>query len=131
MQAKDANKRGIAVIEDFRVTFGRMADEAPFFLADWCMLLNKTPSAVYSMENRKRLPPRIDMGQVGLAWRVATVRSWLSALPEANNSGTSRESNRTEEAPLPSLHSGKPRGRPRRPACDLTGRRFGESGAST
>ena len=123
MQAQDvSSKKNQAIKVDFRVTFALMPDEAPFFLHDWCQLLGKTRSAVYSMEGRGKLPARIDLGQVGLAWRVSTVRSWLLGLPEAE---ARRDHDRKDLVP-----KGKPRGRPRRPALDLNGRLIGDSGGA-
>lgn len=93
---------------DFRVLFGKMPGEAPFFVDDWAQLLGKSKNAIYLMVNRGLLPRRIELGQVGLTWRVESVRAWLSALPEAGSDGN-----------VPRQQ--KQRGRPRYPVLDLAG----------
>lgn len=115
---------GVAV--DFRVEFEQMGDEAPFYLDDWCKLLGKTRSAVYSMRHRNKLPHQVNMGEEGLTWRVGMVRAWLTSLP-IKVKGSAPASAQESTGPVTNR-----RGRPRRAALGINGKPMpGEFGAST
>ena len=112
---------------DFRIVFGQMPPEAPFYLEDWRKLMGgKTRNALYLMEHRELLPAPIDMGQEGLVWLVRDVKEWWASRPRKARKTliSNPNANGTGPGVVP---SGKPRGRPRKPATDLNGRVFAQA----
>lgn len=112
---------------DFRVVFGQMPPEAPFYLEDWRKLMGgKTRNAVYLMEHRELLPAPIDLGQEGLVWLVRDVKEWWASRPHvARKTVISNPNASSIDDGL--VQSGKARGRPRKPATDLNGRVFAQA----
>lgn len=123
---KQANLDGDVDAGDFRVTFGQMPPDAPFYVDDWQKLFNgKSKNAVYLMEHRELLPAPRDIGQEGLVWLVKDVREWWDSRPRVIRKLEVTAVTRADASTAPTkTKNGKVLGRPRMPADGLSGKHF-------